>query len=98
MPIQSREISTAFKRASGSARSPIARPFRIDGLPLRSVPRTGVLEIPYLSSLGVRPRVQGRAAIAADMTFLRGHYLDFTVRPEDIHVLIDTPGTYLRST
>jgi ketosteroid isomerase-like protein len=51
----------------------------------------GAVELPFLHSLGVPWRHRGRQAISELQDSLAGLYLDFAFRPEDTHVLIDTP-------
>src|ERR1700719_5363384 len=51
----------------------------------------GALELPFLHSLGTPWRHRGRQAIRELQDSLAGLYLDFAFKPEDIHVLIDTP-------
>ena len=51
----------------------------------------GVLELPFLHSVGIPWRHQGRQAIRELQVSLAGLYLDFAFMPEDTHVLIDTP-------
>src|ERR1700739_3847911 len=52
----------------------------------------GALELPFLHSLGIPWRHRGRQAIRELQDQLAGLYLDFAFKPEDTHVLIDTPG------
>ena len=49
----------------------------------------GVLELPYLESLGIPHRVQGPAAIERFIGSLLGKVPDFKFR--NVHFLIDTP-------
>src|SRR5207253_8372732 len=51
----------------------------------------GAVELPFLHSVGIPWRHQGRQAISEVQASLAGLYLDFTFKPEDTHVLIDTP-------
>ncbi|HEX4742163.1 MAG TPA: nuclear transport factor 2 family protein [Caulobacteraceae bacterium] len=51
----------------------------------------GALELPFLHSLGIPWRHQGRQAIRELQASLAGIYLEFGFPPEDTHVLIDTP-------
>ena len=51
----------------------------------------GVLELPFLRSLGVQPRYTGRSEIAACLRQLRKLYPDVAFAPNDINVLIETP-------
>ena len=51
----------------------------------------GALELPFLHSLGIPWRHRGRRAIRELQDSLAGLYADFTFKPEDTHVLIDTP-------
>jgi uncharacterized protein len=51
----------------------------------------GVLELPFLHSLGIPTRHQGREAIAAFYEFVGGTlYPGFSFKPENATVLIDT--------
>lgn len=51
----------------------------------------GVLELPYLHSLGIPSRHEGREAIANFYDFVGGAlYPGFSFKPENITVLIDT--------
>ncbi|CDG83103.1 nuclear transport factor 2 family protein [Janthinobacterium agaricidamnosum] len=52
----------------------------------------GILELPYLYSLGLEPRYVGRAAIAAFYDSLKDLYVDFGFSRAQTRVLIDTPG------
>ena len=51
----------------------------------------GVLELPFLRSLGVQPRYTGRSEIAACLHQLRKLYPDVAFAPADTTVLIETP-------
>ncbi len=51
----------------------------------------GVLELPFLHSLGIEPRYQGPDAIAEFYDVVKGLYPDFVFKPEDTHLLIETP-------
>src|SRR5258708_2984616 len=51
----------------------------------------GAVELPFLHSLGIPWRHLGRQAISELQDSLAELYLDFAFRPEDTHVLIDTP-------
>ena len=51
----------------------------------------GVLELPFLRSLGVQPRYTGRSEIAACLRQLRNLYPDVAFAPSDTTVLIETP-------
>ena len=51
----------------------------------------GVLELPFLRSLGVQPRYTGRSEIAGCLRQLRKLYPDVAFAPNDINVLIETP-------
>src|SRR5258706_7849245 len=51
----------------------------------------GVLELPFLRSLGVQPRYTGRSEIAACLRQLRKLYPDVAFAPSDTTVLIETP-------
>jgi ketosteroid isomerase-like protein len=52
----------------------------------------GAFELPFLRSLGVASRYTGRGQIAALLHQLLKLYPDFAFAPDDIHVLIETPG------
>src|SRR4030081_1630048 len=51
----------------------------------------GALELPFLHSVGIPWRHRGRQAISEVQASLAGLYMDFAFKPEDTHVLIDTP-------
>jgi ketosteroid isomerase-like protein len=51
----------------------------------------GAVELPFLHSLGIAWRHRGRQAIRELQDSLAGLYLEFAFKPEDTHVLIDTP-------
>jgi ketosteroid isomerase-like protein len=51
----------------------------------------GAVELPFLHSLGIPWRHRGRQAISELQDSLARLYLDFAFKPEDTHVLIDTP-------
>ena len=51
----------------------------------------GVVELPFLYSVGIPWRHRGRQAIRDLQGQLAGFYLDFAFKPEETHVLIDTP-------
>ena len=51
----------------------------------------GAVELPFLHSLGIPWRHRGRRAIRQLQDNLAGLYLDFAFKPEDTHILIDTP-------
>ena len=51
----------------------------------------GALELPFLHSVGIPWRHRGRQAIRELQDSLAGLYLNLAFRPEDTHVLIDTP-------
>jgi ketosteroid isomerase-like protein len=55
----------------------------------------GVLELPFLRSLGVQPRYTGRSEIAACLRQLRKLYPDVSFAPSDTTVLIETPDKTL---
>jgi len=55
----------------------------------------GVLELPFLRSLGVEPRYAGRHEIAACLRQLRKLYPDVAFAPNDTTVLIETPDKTL---
>jgi len=50
----------------------------------------GVVELPFLHSVGIEPRYEGRAAIAGFYDVVKQLYSDFAFAPEDTHVLIET--------
>jgi hypothetical protein len=51
----------------------------------------GTVELPFLYSVGIPWRHRGRQAIRDLQGQLAGFYLDFAFKPEETHVLIDTP-------
>src|SRR2546427_7898549 len=51
----------------------------------------GALDLPFLHSVGIPWRHRGRQAIRELQGQLAGLYLDLAFKPEDTHVLIDTP-------
>jgi len=51
----------------------------------------GAFELPFLRSLGVKPRYAGRGEVAALLHQLLKLYPNFAFAPEDVHVLIETP-------
>jgi uncharacterized protein len=52
----------------------------------------GVVELPFLHSIGIPTRYQGHVAIREFFNFVGGTlYPDFGFKPEDINVLIETP-------
>src|SRR6201987_3727750 len=51
----------------------------------------GAVELPFLHSLGIPWRHRGRPAITGLPDSLAGLYLDSAFKPEETHVLIDTP-------
>jgi ketosteroid isomerase-like protein len=51
----------------------------------------GVFEIPYLTSLSIQPRYQGRKAIEGFFALVLQLYPDWQYHPEEYWVLIDTP-------
>ena len=55
----------------------------------------GVLELPFLRSLGVQPRYTGRSEIAGCLRQLRKLYPDVAFAPNDTTVLIETPDKTL---
>ena len=55
----------------------------------------GVLELPFLRSLGVQPRYTGRSEIAACLRQLGKLYPDVAFAPNDTTVLIETPDKTL---
>jgi len=56
----------------------------------------GAVELPFLHSVGIPWRHRGRQAISELQASLAGLYLDFAFKPEDTHVLIDTPEQGVR--
>ena len=55
----------------------------------------GVLELPFLRSIGLEPRYQGRQSIHDFYEFVQNIYAEFQFKPEDTTVLIDTPDKVL---
>ena len=51
----------------------------------------GTVELPFLYSVGIAWRHEGRQAIRELQAFLAELYVDFGFQPEDTAVLIDTP-------
>jgi len=51
----------------------------------------GVFEMPYLVSVGLEPRAQGRENIRGFLAAVIELFQDFTFDADDITVLIDTP-------
>ncbi|HEX4861843.1 MAG TPA: nuclear transport factor 2 family protein [Rhizomicrobium sp.] len=51
----------------------------------------GAVELPFLHSVDIPWRHQGRQAIRELQVSLAGLYLDFAFMPEDTQILIDTP-------
>jgi hypothetical protein len=51
----------------------------------------GAVELPFLHSVGIPWRHRDRQAISELQASLAGLYQDFAFKPEDTHVLIDTP-------
>ena len=51
----------------------------------------GVFELPFLRSLGVKPRYAGRREIAGLLHKLHELYPNFAFAPDEIHILIETP-------
>jgi uncharacterized protein len=51
----------------------------------------GAVELPFLHSVGIPWRHRGRQAISELQDSLGRLYLDFAFKPEDTHVLIETP-------
>jgi uncharacterized protein len=49
------------------------------------------VELPFLHSVGIEPRYKGRTAIAGFYDVVKQLYPDLVFKPEDIHVLIETP-------
>jgi hypothetical protein len=52
----------------------------------------GVVELPFLHSLGMPARHQGRTAIRDFYNQVGGLYANFAFKPEDTKILIETPG------
>jgi hypothetical protein len=52
----------------------------------------GVVELPFLHSVGIEPRYKGRAAIAGFYDVVKQLYPDLVFKPEDTHVLIEHDG------
>ena len=52
----------------------------------------GVIELPFLQSVGIGWRYQGHQSIAEFYDVVKQLYPDFRFRIEDTHVLIDTPN------
>jgi hypothetical protein len=50
----------------------------------------GVLELPFLHSVGIEPRYEGRRAIADFYGVVKSLYPDFAFKSEDRRVLIET--------
>jgi hypothetical protein len=50
-----------------------------------------VMELPFLHSVEIEPRYKDRAAIAGFYDVVKQLYPDLEFKPEDIHVLIETP-------
>jgi hypothetical protein len=51
----------------------------------------GVVELPFLHSVGIEPGYKGRAAIAGFYDVVKQLDPDLAFKPEDTHVLIETP-------
>ncbi|HEV3310322.1 MAG TPA: nuclear transport factor 2 family protein [Chloroflexota bacterium] len=51
----------------------------------------GVVELPFLHSVGIEPRCKGRAAIVGFYDVVKQLYPDLVFKSEDMHVLIETP-------
>ena len=51
----------------------------------------GVVELPFLHSIGIEPRNKGRAAIAGFYDIVKQLDSDLVFKPEDTHVLIENP-------
>src|SRR6202011_1700376 len=51
----------------------------------------GAVELPFLHSVAIPWRHRGRQVIRDLQVQLAGFYLDFAFKPEETHVLIDTP-------
>jgi ketosteroid isomerase-like protein len=57
--------------------------------------KDGILELPFLHSLNIAPRYQGRQAIADFYELVKDIYPDFKFKPEDTTILIETPDKVL---
>jgi hypothetical protein len=53
--------------------------------------KDGVLDLPYLVSMGMDPRAEGRDDIRAFISAVLELYPDFKFEDDDVTVLIDTP-------
>jgi hypothetical protein len=51
----------------------------------------GVVELPFLHSVGIEPRYKDRAVITGFYDVVKQLYPDFAFKHEDTHVLIETP-------
>ncbi|MFK3796035.1 MULTISPECIES: nuclear transport factor 2 family protein [unclassified Pseudomonas] len=51
----------------------------------------GAVELPFLHSVGIESRFEGAAAIEGFYDLVKQLYPDFAFKPEDTHVLIETP-------
>jgi ketosteroid isomerase-like protein len=51
----------------------------------------GVVELPYLHSVGIEPRHQGQQAISDFYDLVRKLYPDLAFKPEDTYIFIETP-------
>ena len=51
----------------------------------------GAVELPFLYSVGIESRYEGHAAIEGFYDLVRHLYPDFAFKPEDTHILIETP-------
>ena len=50
----------------------------------------GVVELPFLYSVGIDPRYEGRGAIEGFYDVVKQLYPDFAFKADDIHILIET--------
>src|SRR5260370_8569615 len=99
---QSRELVDLFKRSGAIAADPQTKDAKILLLEFLAAvthgedagalsAEDGALELPFLHSVGIPWRHRGRQAIRELQNSLAGLYLDLAFKPEDTHVLIDTP-------
>jgi len=56
----------------------------------------GVFELPFLRSLGVKPRYVGRREIAALLHQLQNLYPNFAFAQDEVSILIETPEKDVR--
>ena len=55
----------------------------------------GVFEFPYLATIGVNPRFEGRAAVRDVLNLIRSHYPSFALSNIAIHDLKDEHGLFV---